>query len=53
MKDSTILFLAGLFCHFLVLVFAVVNASIIPLAGFSIMGTTLIAIGFKFAISDN
>jgi hypothetical protein len=52
MKDSTILFLSGLFSHFLVLVFAVVATSIIPLAAFSIIGTALIAAGFKLAISD-
>lgn len=52
MKDSTILFFAGLFCHFLVLLFAVKTTSIIPLATFSIIGTALIAIGFKLAISD-
>lgn len=52
MKDSTILTLAGILSHALVLALAVISDSIIPLATFSIIGTALIGFGFRLLCQD-
>jgi hypothetical protein len=52
MKDSALFILFGIFCNVLVLIFAAINASILPMAAFCLLGIGSIVCGFELLISD-
>jgi hypothetical protein len=53
MKDSTVFILLGLLCMVWVLFFAVINAGLLAMGGFCLLGTVLIGFGFINLAIDN